>query len=83
MLSKSLGILVIVALLCGTVSFFPQEADADCADTWRRCYNARDLAMTICAIALLEPTPIGELACAAALANAAGLCGYAYLFCGE
>ena len=76
MLKKSLLILVIVALLCGTAPFSSQEASAfiDCSNAWQSCYNARAAARLICSIAIVEPTPVGETACVAALAYAAIVC---------
>ena len=83
MLRKSLGILVIVALLCGTVSFFPQEASAyDCSNLQRSCDIATDAAVTACTIALLEPTPYWEGVCAALLWNAGVVCGLHRVICG-
>ena len=84
MLKKSLLILVTVALLCGTAPFSSQEASAfiDCSNAWQRCYDARGWARLVCSIAIVEPTPVGETACVAALAYAAGVCSYAYFWCG-
>lgn len=84
MLKRSLLILVIVALLCGTVPFSSQEAAAfiDCGDAWEKCDQARRAVRIICGIAIVEPTPVGETACVAALGYAAAVCGYAYFWCG-
>ena len=65
-------------------SFSSQEASAfiGCSNAWQRCYEARALARLICSIAIVEPTPVGEPVCVAALAYAAAVCSYAYFWCG-
>lgn len=84
MLRKSLGILVIIAFLCGTVSFFPQEASAyDCGNLERGCRIATDTAITACTFAILEPTPYTEAICAALLWNAGVVCGLYRAICGS
>ena len=84
MLKRSLVILVMVALLCGTAPFSFQEASAfiNCGNAWQRCYDLRAATRLVCSIAIVEPTPVGETACVAALALAAAACAYAYFWCG-
>ena len=83
MLKKSLGILVIVALLCGAVPFLEQEAAAtDCAALWELCDDAKKAAAIICTLAVAEPTFLGEPACALALIAWGAACSYAQIQCG-
>ena len=81
MLAKSLGILVIIMLLCGTV--FPQVVFAvDCAKAWQDCHKWQDRAATACGAFALFPNPITEAACIAAVLTMGVVCGYAYYHCG-
>ena len=83
MLRKILGILAVVAFLCGTVPFSPQDAFAvDCADAWQDCYKWQDRTKAACGIFVLFPNPITEAACIAATLTMVAVCGYAYYHCG-
>ena len=83
MLRKILGILVMVAFLCGSVPFFPQEAFAvDCNKAWADCNKWKDRTATACGVFLMFPNPITEAACIAAGLTMAVVCGYAYYHCG-
>ncbi len=57
------------------------EAQEDCEKAKARAVAARDRALIVCTVATIEPTPIGELACAMALAVAGARATEAVVVC--
>ena len=82
MLPKILAILLIVAFLCVTVSLFPQDVSAyDCSNLYNSCMIATEAAITVCAIAVVDPTPYTEAACAAMVWNMSVVCSLYNIIC--
>ena len=57
------------------------EAQEDCESATESAEAAQEAAAVVCTVAILEPTPGGEIACAAAMAYAALKWGQASIIC--